>query len=293
MNFKGRNPTFANAKIATATILLAMSSYGEAKPMRQDWRVEPSPLRILAGGDQQIGVERIVRPDDEIMRVAIGIAASAKLSDAIQIQIAGESWTAPSGAYLTGFKIISGPAGMTPNAHTFCGQELRSSGSRQRVKSRVRFCLTDMDADGTLDHAFLVGARNADDAVLRPVAPVAYQYRENVPLPNSNLRVTYYKPPAAAFDFNGRTLVIRPTILGKDWGSLEIIHTRVEGKRKSFKAYQTIGGDIYPRTIEFGGAKISILAFNKETSEVRLKVEQGFENADFDGAYGGSTLLFI
>lgn len=293
MNFKGRNRTFANAKIVTTTILLGMSSHSEAKPMRQDWRVEPSPLRILAGGDEQIGVERIVRPDDEIMRVAIGVAASAKLSGAIQIQIAGESWTSPSGAYLTGFKIINGPSSATSNARTFCGQELRSSGSRQRMKSRVRFCAMDMDADGTLDHAFLVGARTAEDAMLRPIAPVAYQYRENAPLPNSNLRVTYYKPPAAAFDFNGRTLVVRPTILGQDWRSLEIIHTRVEGKRKSFKAYQTIGGDAYPRTIEFGGAKISILAFNKETSEVRLKVVQGFEIADFDGAYAGTTLLFI
>lgn len=294
MDLTRRNRTFANVKIIAATILLATSSQSQAKSTGKDWRVEPSPLRILAGGDEQTGVERTVRPDDEIMRVAIGVAASAELSGAIGMQIAGENWTLPAGAYLTGFGVRSSPAGAIVNMQrTFCGQELRSSGNRERVKSRVRFCMTDMDADGTLDHAFLVGARNPDESVPKPIAPVAYQYRENVPLPNSHLRVTYYKPPAAAFDFNGRTLVVRPTILGRDWGSPEIIHTRVGSKRKSFKAYQTIGGDTYPRTIEFGGAKISILAFDKETSEVRLKVEQGFEAADFDGAYAGTTLLFI
>lgn len=292
MNLGGRNRALTNIKIGAAALFLVAPFHSQAEPTGQDWRIDLAPLRILASGHEEIGIERIVHPGDEIMRTAIGVPAAAELSGGIQFQTAGENWGAPAGTYMASAKVISSSAGTQVNAQrTFCGREFRSTGNRARVKARVRFCVTDADADGNLDHAFLVGARKPEDAAVRPITPVAYQYRENLPLPNSSLRVTFYKPPARALDFNGHTLDVRPTLFGKDWGAVERIHTRVGGKSSSFKAYQSVGGDSYPRIIQFGTARISILAFNKETSEMRVRVEHGFEAADFEGAYDGVTFI--
>ena len=286
MRLSGNLRAFAIGSFAVAS-LLNWSGLANAKSPMGTWRVEPSSLRIITNDDQQIGVERTIRPNDEILRAAIGVAAASELLEDLKVEMSGEQWQVPKGALLGGVKVLDAPHGVVINPQrTFCGKMIQLSSNTQSMDRNARFCFTDVDQDSKLDHVFVAGSKRPEDATLRPIAPTSYDYRENVPLPNTYITIAFYDPPKAAFDFNGRQLVASVTFMGEKWSSLEHVTTRIMGKRKPFKAYQTVAGKYYPRTLEFGAVKITILAFQKEVNEILLRVDHGFDTVDIESVYG-------
>lgn len=268
-------------------ILLALPSQAIAKAVTSGWRVEPVSLRIIANDEKHIGVEQTIHPNDEIIRAAIGIASAAEMLEDINIRIAGEQWFSPKGAVFARINVLNSPEGAVINPQrTFCGQLSPVLANDRSIKPTTPFCFTDVNQDGKFDHVFTGRNKTPDDAVVQPIIPVSYIYQENVPLPGSYIKIIFYTPPKSAFDFNGRQLIAVVTFRGQELTSLENVTTRVMGKRKSFKAYQTVAGKIYPKIIEFGAVRISILSFQKETNEIRLRVDHGFNTVDLVSVYG-------
>jgi len=261
-----------------AILSLSSKSYGAAA--QYYWKIKPSSLVITPLDRSQIGVEKDFLPGDEVMRAYFGVAGAELLGPG-QANIGGESWAASAGKYLAAVNATGGPIGSrVSEERTFCSEGAPTSGGTKDGRHEIKFCFTDLDNDGRLDHGFLAGSTNAEAAALSPIDHIPYRYRRDVRLPNSYISLKYVQPPK--YNVNGRQIVAQVTIFGR-FEYAQTIFTRTNGRRASWNVVRGVGGISYPRVLEFGEARVTVLSFDKVTGKARLRVDQDFGDSTYEG----------
>jgi hypothetical protein len=130
-------------------------------------------------------------------------------------------------------------------------------------QSPQQLCVTDVDSDGRVDHAFVINGRDVADSVAKEIAPVAYEVRVM----------------ATSKDFGDR---INISFLGRSGGKLNFGLRVTEGGQKvEFRSLSADGDttngvysvpirDGWPQRAEFYGVAFTVTGYDANTKRVSI-----------------------
>jgi hypothetical protein len=155
----------------------------------------------------------------------------------------------------------------------------------RRFEKHVTPCLVDTDRDGRLESAFLVGTKWASDRLLVTIPPVAYKEVTDIPLPGSAAWITFEKGAL----LQGPILRLNVTMFGRPL-PLAAVKLGTGKERKRFAIERSIRREAYPDDLAFGAARITLLGYEPEGRQLRVRVDQPFERADLDFEFVSNTI---
>jgi len=275
----------AAALIPAAFLLMAASGY----------YVTPSKNRILPGEDKLApGSEFTVRKGEIFYSRPVGRAFMAVLGGELKLTIAGKSVILPAGTQLNVARTVAGKAAgqIEDSARVYCtptkGNWNMAKGianlltlslfaSSQRTDPFTQFCVVDSDRDSMVDKAFLAGARKAEDLQPVTIEPTPISVSSDVPLPGeSEARLRF----AGGVGITGKNLGI----------DIEVVE---EGKRLSYSNGRTyVGKSKLPRDVNIFGASFTVLSYDSETKEARIRWNSGFNPSEY-GITTTTTTTYI
>jgi hypothetical protein len=245
---------------------------------------------LLAGGGP-VGEERTVTRDAVVMRTRLGYGGATALEADVSVTLADLPIRIAARTQLleASFKGSTRET-LGPGTRVFCAapqptRGLPSQRSRpnlgRRYQDEVRPCLVDRGDDGRFEEALLIGTRWPSDRLVVPIEPVAYAPPGNIPLPQSDLTVTFHHHSPV----QGWVLQLGGTLLGQPF-RLVGIKLRPPGEaQQGYDGWHGVGARAYPHVIRFGAARISILGYDREAHEVRLRIDHPFETAQVEFNY--------
>jgi hypothetical protein len=272
------------AAVPAALLLMAASGYV----------VTPTRNRILPGEDKLVpGEEFTVKKGEVFYRRPVGRAWTAVLGGELKLTIAGKSATLPKGTMLNVARNVQGDAAgqLKQPAMVFCAPTqnnwnaakgianlltLTMFARSERVGALSQFCLVDTDGDSVVDKAFLAGANKAEDQVPVDVSPTPVAVARNVPLPGeSEVRLRFAGGVG---------------ILGNIGVDLEIVE---QGQMLRYSNGRTLvpKGKL-PRDVNVFGASFTILSYDGDKKEARIRWNSGFRPAEY-GVTVTTTTTYI
>jgi hypothetical protein len=276
--------SLALAALLPAAFLLSAAGY----------YVNPSKNKIL-GADDQIapGAEFTVRKGEVFYARPVGKAYTAELGGDLTLDIAGKTASLPKGTQLNVARSVGGKASAqlgnryvvfcTPlekdwNAAKGIANLLTLSlfAASQRTQTFTQFCVVDTDLDRLVDKAFLAGAKKKED--LEPIAikPTPIAVARNVPLPGkSEIRLRF----AGGVGIFGR--------LGIDLEVEESGELLQYGNGRT-----TVSKEKLPKDVEVFGASFTVLSYDPEAKEARIRWNRGFGNQEY-GVTTTTTTTYI
>lgn len=291
-----KRPSFRGLLAAVVTGAGLFLSAGSAAAQEAGpFRVTQDRYVLLPGG-QSVGVERTVTPREEIMRTSIGYSAAAQIAEPVSVMLAGVPIDLTGALPLPEVR----PSGGTRDrvgrdARIFCGTERRVDHiaapppkphpTGRRFEKHVTPCLVDADRDGRLESAFLVGTKWASDRLLVQVPPVAYEEVKDIPLPGSSAWVTFEKGAL----LQGPILRLNVSMFGRPL-PLAAVKLGTGKERKGVAVERTIRREVYPDDLAFGAARITLLGYEPEGRQLRVRVDQPFERADLGFEFVSNTI---
>lgn len=277
----------AAALLPAAFLLMAASGY----------YVTPSKNKILPGEDKLApGSEITVRKGEVFYSRPVGRAFMAVLGGELTLSIAGKSVTLPAGTQLNVARniVVSGKAAghIDDSARVYCtptkGNWNMAKGvanlltlslfaSSQRTDPFTQFCVVDSDRDSRVEKAFLAGARKAEDLQPVTIEPTPIAVSRNVPLPGeSEARLRF----AGGVGITGKNLGI----------DLEVVE---EGKELTYSNGRTyLSKSKLPKDVNIFGASFTVLSYDSETKEARIRWNSGFLPAEY-GITTTTTTTYI
>lgn len=236
--------------------------------------VTPSANRVLSPQSPvEAGQEIVAKENDVILRNPVGSSTSGQLDGDVTLQIAGKSETLPKGMRLVAATTYGDAAAKLPKgSHIYCSSAktdfaksfaslltLGISNVATRTGATTQFCLVDGDRNGTVESAFLAGAKKAGDLAIIPVTETPILRLENVPLPGeSEARIRYVGPVG---------------LFGNIGFDLEVLES---GNRLVFgNGRAVVGSKNIPSTVRLFGAVIDILEYDPKTKRAKLRLQSG------------------
>jgi hypothetical protein len=242
---------------------------------------------VLAGGGP-MGDERIVSRNTVVMRTLLGYSGATVPADDVSVSLAGAPirFAAQTQLLEASFKDSTRET-LGETTRVFCAlpqltsgfppQRLRP-GVGRRYRDQVRPCLVDRNNDGRFEGALLLGTRWSSDWLVVPIEPVAYAPPVDIPLPASELTVTFlYHSPV-----QGWVLQLGGRFLARPFNLIGIKLRPPGGTQRQYDGLTGVGASTYPRLIEYGAARISILGYDDHAHEVRLRIDHPFETAQVE-----------
>lgn len=234
---------------------------------------------ILPGDTAPSAAPRDVRDGEEVLRATVGLEHVGALERAITFDLFGKPVTIDASALLTVGKATGGDLARFPADPIIMCRDPDNHFVKQlaaattlllstlftRFSTWTQVCLADTDRDGAVDHAFMIGTKQAADRRLFPIAPVRYRLARNVPLTDSRL-ILRYEDPAL---FAGPRLEAS-LILGGETAPIQKL--RFGTDRKWVGTTYKIKDDKLPQTIDLAGASIVAerLTDDKKVLSVRV-----------------------
>ncbi|HEX8623734.1 MAG TPA: hypothetical protein VF782_01510 [Allosphingosinicella sp.] len=274
----------AAALVPAAFLLMAASGY----------LVTPSKNKILQVEDKLApGSEITVRKGEVFYARPVGRAFMAVLGGDLTLTIAGKSVTLPAGTQLNVARKVAGKAAgqLDDPARVFCTPTKKNwnmakgianlltlslFASSQRTDVFTQFCVVDSEGDGMVDKAFLAGARKPEDLQPVTIEPTPISVSSDVPLPGES---------EARLRFAGGV-----GILGNLGIDLEVVE---EGNRLSYSNGRTLlKKSKLPRDVNIFGASFTVLSYDSETKEARIRWNSGFLPAEY-GITTTTTTTYI
>ncbi len=246
------------------------------------YQITPSSNRILPGEDKLApGAEFTVKKGEVFYSRPVGRAWMAVLGGDVTATIAGKSATLPKGMQLNVARRVDGKAGdELEAAGVFCAPvqnnwnfgkgianllTLSLFSRTERLDPTSQFCLVDGDGDAMVEKAFLAGARKAEDLQPITIEPTPIAVARDVPLPGES---------EARLRFAGGV-----GILGNIGVDLEVIEG---GNRLVYSNGRTlVGKGKLPKDVSIFGASFTILSYDPETKEARIRWNSGFRPAEY------------
>jgi hypothetical protein len=272
------------ALVPAALLLMAASGY----------YVTPSKNKILDVPDELVpGSEITVRKGEIFYSRPVGRAFMAILGGELKLTIAGKSVTLPAGTQLNVAHGVAGKAaGQLDNpARVYCtptkGNWNMAKGvanlltlslfaRSQRTEAFTQFCVVDSEGDSMVDKAFLAGARKKEDLEPVTIEPTPISVSEDVPLPGES---------EARLRFAGGV-----GILGNLGIDLEVVE---EGRRLTYSNGRILlKKSKLPRDVDIFGASFTVLSYDDETKEARIRWNSGFHPAEY-GITTTTTTTYI
>jgi hypothetical protein len=287
-------------RIFAAVSLVMGGQPARAQEPVSPFDVEIDRLVVLAGGGP-IGQERTVERDEVVMRTRIGYSAAAIPARPLSITLADVPITIAAQYPLFEASVRGNTrATLGRDTRVFCGQRQDTKGIRipkglrgpgRRFQNEIQPCLVDRDDDRSFDAIILVGARWPSDRLVVPVEPLSYELMRDIPIPDSDLTVTFKRHSPAW----GWVLQLGGRLLGTPYELRSIRLRPPEGAWQGFDGFPGVGKGIFPNVIEFGAARISVLAYDSDAHRVRLRIDRPFETADVELKYmtRGPTIITI
>jgi hypothetical protein len=280
-----RKFTAAAALVPAAFLLTAASGY----------LVTPSKNKILQVEDKLVpGSEITVRKGEVFYARPVGRAFMAVLGKDLVLTIAGKSVTLPAGTQLNVARQVAGKAAgqLDDPARVFCTPTKKNwnvakgianlltlslFASSQRTDVFTQFCVVDSEGDSLVDKAFLAGARKAEDLQPVTIEPTPIAVSSDVPLPGeSEARLRF----AGGIGITGKNIGI----------DLEVVE---EGKALTYSNGRTyVSKSKLPRDVNIFGASFTVLSYDKETKEARIRWNGGFHPAEY-GVTTTTTTTYI
>jgi hypothetical protein len=263
--------------------LLAAPSVAAAQEIRPFSVAQDLYILLPGGGDDGVGVERTVVPGDELLRTGIAYSAAARLSGPISLLASGVPIDVPATLPLPEVRALGTTRDRLPRGtRIFCGTQRLVANiasppppgphpKGKRFQKHVMPCFVDADGDSRLESAFLVGTRWAQDIVILPIEPVAFQEVNDIPLPAS----------WASISFEKSALKLNVTMFGQAL-PLNAVKLGQRGDRKRFPVERSIKKEVYPHEISFGAALITLIGYEPEGRKLRVRLDHGFDRAELD-----------
>jgi hypothetical protein len=272
------------ALFPAAILLMAASGY----------EVTPSKNRILPGEDKIARGDEITVHKGEIFYARpVGRSFTAVLGGDLVLSIAGKSATLPKGTQLNVARAVGGDAGrqLDGKARVFCAPTqkdwnaakgianlltLTAFAHGQRTDVFTQFCLVDSEGDGMADKAFLAGAKRAEDLQPVEIRPTPVAVERNVKLPGQS---------EARLRFIGGA-----GIFGDIGFDIEVVE---EGRLLSYSnGRTTVPKGKLPRDVSIFGASFTVLSYDKEKKEARIRWNRGFLPVEY-GVTTTSTTTYV
>lgn len=274
----------AAALIPAAFLLVAASGY----------YVTPSKNRILPVEDKLVpGSEFTVRKGEVFYSRPVGRAFMAVLGGDLKLTIAGKTATLPAGTQLNVARRVAGEAAdrLDSPARVYCTPTksnwnmakgvanlltLSLFARSQRTDVFTQFCVVDSEGDSMVDKAFLAGARKQEDLQPVTIEPTPIAVSSDVPLPGeSEARLRF----AGGVGITGRNLGV----------DIEVVE---EGKRLAYSNGRTYISKKLPRDVEIFGASFTVLSYDSEKKEARIRWNRGFNPSEY-GITTTTTTTYI
>ncbi|NML08327.1 hypothetical protein [Sphingomonas sp. G-3-2-10] len=252
-----------------------------------------SGLAVIPYDAPQPGTERVVRRGDNIFSGRIGIDHGALLKSWLRVSVSGlDYYLGPSDPLLA----AEAAGGDLPRgAKVYCHREeldrmktapSRLINNRWRYNLRTRLCLVDGEADGTFDHAFLIGTITPADWRMTPIDPVRYQPHREVDLGKGyELRIYYTNKNPNAGHRLMASLTMRDSLVDLAW-------IRVGGRKISQKTGFDTGK---PYRFALGNTILSVTGPGEGGVKIRYDSNAGTQAFDYGlvNRYVGPITIYI
>jgi hypothetical protein len=274
-------------RLRSAACLLFMSlilhgASASAQLQRTDRTYTAVPIGqvLLPDLEPLDGRERTVQHGDIVLRGRVGVRALAAMADPLDLVIDDRSISIRPGDMLLESRVEGGPMASLVDARAFCRPLNEPSYTDNgRLRRDPQSCFVDRDKDGRFDLALLTGKHGRNARVTVPVDAIPYSVRSDVPIPGAELRVIYQGKPALGPTFLG----IAWYLPGFDYEGLHRMRWRgADGRMRGIPYDRPVRHRIYPQIVNFGSARIEILAYDSDAKRVRLRVLQGFARTDME-----------
>ena len=273
----------AIAALVPAAFLLSASGY----------YVQPSKNKVLGTDHIAPGTEFTVRKGEVFYARPVGKAWTAELGGELKLDIAGKTATLPKGTQLNVARKVAGEAGarLDEGSAVFCAPlekdwnvakgianllTLSLFAASRRTETFTQFCVVDSDADKLVDQAFLAGAKKKEDLEPVTIEPTPIDVAQDVPLPGeSEIRLRF----AGSVGIFGKLAV-----------DLELVE---EGKPLAYDNGRTLfSKSKLPRKLDVFGASFTVLSYDPEAKEARIRWDKGFDNMEY-GVTTTTTTTYI
>jgi hypothetical protein len=259
-------------RVACAAVLLVTAALPDAVGAQA-----PAPQRIefdrlVLNGGGQVGEVRTVAMGETILTAQIALGEAARTAAPIAVTAAGVEITIPAGTLLRGAQGDgANDDALGQTARLFCGAPVKvdeAAATARRFETDPRPCFVDTDADGRLEGVFIAGTRRAPDRVVTALEPARYELIPTTPLPDSEFTLFVGEGPDLIFD--ARILGSEPTVNG--------IRLMTGGRERTIPRGLAVRGPAYPMTVSYGPARFTVLGWNNDRRELRVRIDRGFEN---------------
>ncbi len=263
-------------------------------------KIKLSGLHVMPSSDSEVGTVKKAMPGDEIISTGLTFEDTAKLATVARLVISDIPIVLDTRSPLLGASGIGLPAA------TFCTSKVEvskavratkgnASGEKRpaRFDREVRFCLIDADQDKNFESAFIQGANWAEDFNHTSIKPIEYTASKFTEIAGQ-LRLIFTR----GAPLQGPVLEMQSTLLN---GSFQFSGARIgpePKKAKMLAGERSVRAKVFPKTLDYGDAQITILALHPDTRELTYRIDRRFERSPaivevmMLGMYGGSIYIF-